>query len=167
MSRVMHFEIHAENPERAIKFYSHAFGWTFTKWDGPMPYWVIVTGPDGSPGIDGGLMPRQGEAPKPGQPVNAHVCTVAVGDIDHTTRLILEGGGVTALPRMPVPGVGWLAYFTDTEGNIFGVLQPDTGAKQRDHSRSACRGRTARDPARGGAGFSGYLAAASRRDRRG
>lgn len=61
--------------------------------------------------------------------MNAHVCTVAVGDIDHTTRLILEGGGVTAPPRMPVPGVGWLAYFTDTEGNIFGVLQPDTGAK--------------------------------------
>ena len=129
MSRVMHFEIHAENPERAIKFYTDVFGWTFKKWDGPMPYWLITTGPDGTPGINGGLVVRHGEGPKPGQPVNAHACTVVVDHLDHTTKLILERDGVTALPRMGIPGVGWLAYFIDTEGNIFGVLQNDPNAK--------------------------------------
>src|SRR5213078_3335736 len=60
MARVIHFEIHAENPDRAVKFYKDLFGWEFTKWDGPQPYWLIKTGPDGQPGINGGMVPRRG-----------------------------------------------------------------------------------------------------------
>src|SRR5439155_19682712 len=56
MPRPAHFEIPAENPERAIAFYKDVFGWTFQKWDGPMPYWMITTGPDTEPGINGGLL---------------------------------------------------------------------------------------------------------------
>ena len=67
MSRPIHFEIHAGEPERAIGFYRALFGWEFEKWDGPWPYWLIRTG-SGEPGIDGGLMGRRGEAPTEGAP---------------------------------------------------------------------------------------------------
>jgi uncharacterized protein len=59
MPRVVHFEIHVGDPDRAINFYEKCFGWTFQKWDGPMPYWLITTGPDDQPGINGGLVPRR------------------------------------------------------------------------------------------------------------
>ena len=55
MPRVVHFEIHAADPERAVNFYQTLFGWTFQKWEGPMDYWLIVTGPDDQRGINGGL----------------------------------------------------------------------------------------------------------------
>jgi uncharacterized protein len=129
MPRVMHFEIHAENPERAITFYTDLFGWEFKKWDGPMPYWLINTGPDGEPGINGGLMNRMGPPPADGQAVNAYVCTVGVTDLDGSVTKALGSGGTTAMPKMPVPGIGWLAYVKDTEGNILGMIQPDPTAK--------------------------------------
>ena len=59
MSSVVHFEIPADDTDRAVAFYTDVFGWKFQKWDGPMPYWLITTGPDGQPGINGGLLPRQ------------------------------------------------------------------------------------------------------------
>jgi hypothetical protein len=59
MPRPIHFEIPAEEPHRAIRFYEIVFGWKFDKWEGPMPYWLITTGPEGQPGINGGLMPRR------------------------------------------------------------------------------------------------------------
>jgi predicted enzyme related to lactoylglutathione lyase len=56
MNRPIHFEIPAEKPERAMKFYEKVFGWKFEKWGGPMEYWVVRTGDDGVPGINGGLI---------------------------------------------------------------------------------------------------------------
>ena len=129
MPRVMHFEIHADDPERAIKFYSSLFGWEFKKWDGPMPYWLVTTGPDSEPGINGGLMKRMGPAPAEMQPVNAYVCTTGVANVDDSVAKALSSGGTMALPKMPVPGVGWLAYVNDTEGNILGMIQMDPAAK--------------------------------------
>src|SRR4051794_25991230 len=82
MARVVHFEIHAENPDRAVVFYSALLGWRFQKWDGPMPYWMIFTGENSEPGINGGLLPRRGPAPAEGQAVNAYVCTVGVENLD-------------------------------------------------------------------------------------
>lgn len=127
MSRPVHFEIHAEQPERAIAFYSAVFGWQFSQWAG-QPYWLIKTG-EGEPGIDGGMVPRQGPAPAEGQAVNAWVCTVGSDNFDATAAAIAAAGGTVALPRMAIPTVGWLGYFKDTEGNIFGVMQSDPAAK--------------------------------------
>ena len=127
MPRVLHFEIHASDPERGIKFYEKVFGWTFQKWEGPMEYWLITTGPDSEPGINGGLMRRQGEID--GQAVIAYVCTIGVADLDATMATVEANGGKVALPKMPIPGMGWLAYYKDTEGNIFGMMQPDESAK--------------------------------------
>ena len=124
MSRVVHFEIHADDLPRAARFYTDLFGWTISKWDGPVEYWMIFTGPDGTPGINGGLIPRRhprGEA----DAVIAFVCTVNVDNLDASLARGLELGATVALPKMPVPGVGWLAYLKDTEGNVFGMMQPD------------------------------------------
>lgn len=129
MPRVVHFEIHAENPERAVRFYTAVFGWTIRKWDGPAEYWLATTGAADQRGIDGGLLVRHGPAPVEGQAVNAYVCTIGVASLDDSIAAITANGGAIALAKMPVPGVGWLAYAKDTEGNIFGVLQPDPTAK--------------------------------------
>jgi uncharacterized protein len=127
--RVVHFEIHTDQPERAIAFYSALFGWRFDKWAGPMPYWLITTGPDSERGINGGLVARRGPRPAEGQPVNAYGCTIAVDDLDALIAKVPGLGGSIALPKMPIPQVGWLAYAKDTEGNVFGMMQNDSGAK--------------------------------------
>jgi hypothetical protein len=126
MPRVIHFEIHAGNPERAIKFYSDVLGWQFNKWDGPMPYWLVVTGQAGQPGINGGLIQRRGEVD--GQAPIAYVCTVDVPNVDQFTQKAVAAGATVAVPKMPIPGVGWLVYCKDTESNIFGMMQSDAEA---------------------------------------
>jgi hypothetical protein len=122
MPRPIHFEIPAEDPARAIAFYEAVFGWKFSKWDGPIPYWLISTGGEGEPGIDGGLMPRR----YPEQPC---VNTIGVADVDASVAVVKRSGGQVAVPKMPIPGIGWLAYCKDTEGHTFGILQPDPAAQ--------------------------------------
>ncbi len=129
MPRVIHFEIHAQDPERAVRFYCQVFGWEISKWTGPVDYWLIKTGEASEPGIHGGLMRRQGPNPVDGQAVNAYVCTVQVPAIDDYTERITKAGGVIVVPKMAVPGIGWLVYAKDLEGNIFGIMQSDPGAK--------------------------------------
>jgi len=127
MARAVHFEIHASNPQALIKFYSSLFGWTFNKWEGG-DYWMIHTGPDEQPGINGGLMPRRGPLPESQAAINAFVITVDVDDIDGSVERGKAAGGSIALPKLPVPGIGWLAYLKDPDGNIFGMMQADTSA---------------------------------------
>lgn len=67
MPRPVHFEIHAENPQRAIDFYTKLFGWQFSQWGGES-YWLVKTGEQGTPGIDGGLLPRRGPRPRRWRP---------------------------------------------------------------------------------------------------
>ncbi len=127
MARVVHFEIHADDPERAAKFYTDTFNWQIQKWEGPMAYWLIKTGDASEPGIDGGLMKRMGAID--GEAIIAYVCTVDVQSIDASLSTIQENGGQIAMPKMAVPGIGWLAYCKDTDGNIFGVMQADPTAQ--------------------------------------
>ena len=128
MPRPIHFEIQAENVERAIAFYRELLGWEFNQW-GKEPYWLVQTGEKGTPGIDGGLMPRRGPGPADMQAVNAFVCTVDVANLDARVNRVTELKGSIVLPKMPIPTVGWLAYAKDTEGNIFGMMQTDANAK--------------------------------------
>lgn len=127
MPRVIHFEIHAEDPERAIQFYQGLFGWTFNKWDGPTDYWVIKTGSKRQLGIDGGMIRRRGKID--GKAVIAYVCTVDVPSLDESLKAVPQYGGTVVVPRMPIPEVGWLGYAKDTEGNIFGMMEMDPAAK--------------------------------------
>jgi predicted enzyme related to lactoylglutathione lyase len=121
MPRVVHFEVSADDPERALTFYRDVFGWEFHKWEGPEPYWLVKTGPAGTVGIDGGMFIRKG-------PVG-HVNTIDVPSIDDFISKIEAGGGTIVLPKHAVPGVGWHAYAKDTEGSIFGIMQSDPSAK--------------------------------------
>ncbi|HWE40057.1 MAG TPA: hypothetical protein VG406_26130 [Isosphaeraceae bacterium] len=128
MPRVVHFEIHAEDFGRAEAFYKRLFGWEFTRWDGPLEFWMIRTGPSDRPGIDGGMVRRPVPVENQ-QAVIGYVCTVDVDSVDDTLAAALDAGGALALPKMAVPGVGWLAYAKDTEGNVFGMMQADPAAK--------------------------------------
>ncbi len=121
MPRVVHFEISADEPERAINFYTNVFGWSFQKWESPEPYWLVTTGEEGEPGINGGLFIRKG-------PVG-HVNTIEVDDLDAFLDKAIANGGKIAVPKMAVPGVGYLAYCQDTEESVFGIMQMDATAK--------------------------------------
>ena len=127
MGRVIHFEIHATQPKALIDFYSELFGWSFTKWE-HADYWLIGTGADGTPGINGGLVPRRGPASADGQPVNSYVCTADVESVDASVGRATALGGTVAVPKMPIPGVGWLAYVKDPDGNLLGMMQTDPSA---------------------------------------
>lgn len=127
MPRVVHFEIHAQDPERALAFYQGVFGWTSNRW-GEAPYWLLSSGAEG-PGIDGALILRRGPPPADGQAVNAFVCSVDVPDADATVAAVVAHGGTVAVPKMALPGVGWVAYVKDTEGNLLGVYQYDANAR--------------------------------------
>lgn len=128
MPRVVHFEIHADNPERGMVFYRDVFGWSFQR-HGDQPYWLIKTGDGDLPGIDGGLMQRRGPRPTENQPCNGFPCTIDVEDLDAHIKKAEAAGGNVVVPKVGVAGVGWLAYCHDTEGNIFGMMQNDPGAK--------------------------------------
>jgi predicted enzyme related to lactoylglutathione lyase len=127
MPRVIHFEIVADNPERAMKFYKEVFGWEFNKWDGPQDYWLVKTGEDSQPGINGGLTPKtnQGSGNTGGRITNS----IDVPSIDEFSNKISMGGGKVLSPKMPIPGVGYLAICEDTEGISFGIIQYDRNAK--------------------------------------
>ncbi|MEI6136599.1 MAG: VOC family protein [Chloroflexota bacterium] len=131
MPRVVHFDVHAEDPERAMRFYSEVLGWSFQPY--MSDYWGIITGEDGTSsgmnGINGGLTKRQGPPPTLGQPLSAFPCTVDVDDVDAYVAKVLAAGGTVAVPKHAIEGMAWLAYCIDTEGNIFGMFQEDATAK--------------------------------------
>ena len=131
-NRVVHFEIQADDPERAMKFYKEIFGWTFNKWEGlGTPYWIVMTAEKDSkePGINGGLLQRPCPPPEKEHGTNAFTCTVQVDNFDETAKKIEAAGGIVAMPKFAIPGMAWQGYFLDTEGNVFGIHQADEGAK--------------------------------------
>jgi hypothetical protein len=93
----------------------------------PEEYWLIKTGSPDEPGIDGGLFKRRG--PLDGSAVIAYVCTIQVASIDASVEKAAALGGPNVVPKRGIPGVGWIAYSKDTEGNIFGMMQNDPAAK--------------------------------------
>ena len=122
MPRVIHFEISADDPERAVKFYEDVLGWKVQKWEGPVDYWLITTGPDDEPGINGALMRRT-------DPSAGTWNTVEVSSVDALIAKVVEAGGKVVQPKVAIPGVGYQAYCMDTEGNIFGIHQSDESAQ--------------------------------------
>ena len=122
MSRVIHFEIPAAEPDRAAAFYGKVFGWKFDKWPGPMEYWMVTTGKEGEVGINGGMMKKPGG-------ITSTTNTIGVDSVDDAVAAVLKAGGKNIMPKTPIPTVGYFAYCEDTEGNMFGVMQADPNAK--------------------------------------
>lgn len=131
MGRPVHFEIQADDLERAKAFYAAVFGWSFEDYSEMTgsPYVGVVTGEEGEPGINGGLLPRPAPAPAPEQGTNAAVLTMAVDDFDAVADRVAAAGGRVALPKYALAGMAWQGYFLDTEGNTFGIHQPDPEAR--------------------------------------
>ena len=128
MGGVVHFEIPADDEDRARQFYNSVFGWTFQVIP-EMEYSLAITTPmndlgePAEPGsINGGIFRR-------GDMLQAPVVTIEVEDIDAALEQIAHQGGETVRGRMAVPGSGWNAYFRDSEGNVVGLWQnADTAA---------------------------------------
>jgi len=118
MARVTHFEIVASDPDRAKRFYEAAFGWEVVPWEGPVEYWIIRTGAEGEPGIDGGMS----------RGVPSRTGAYLTLDVDSLAAVVVKvesaGGRVTQEPT-ELPGVGTRAAVADTEGNEFGLVQTD------------------------------------------
>lgn len=113
--RVVHFELSAKDPARAGKFFREVFGWRFEQW-GDADYWMITTGPESKRGINGALLVQRG--------LRSTVCnTIEVDSIDQAIRQVKESGGRILVPKRTLAGVGYLAYFQDTEGNTLGLLE--------------------------------------------
>ena len=133
MNRVVHYEIHAAEPKRAIDFYTKVFGWKFAPYGPPDFYWLITTGESKgeNTGINGGLLRRHGPNPDPQAPtpVVGYVCTIDVENLDQKATEIMAAGGTLALAKNAIPNLAWVAYYKDTESNIFGIYQSDTNAK--------------------------------------
>jgi predicted enzyme related to lactoylglutathione lyase len=121
MSRPVHFEIMAADPARAVEFYTKVFGWQMQKWEGPEAYWLVTTGPEGTPGINGGVAKSRGE------PLTVN--TIGVDSVDEVAEKVVANGGKVVLPKMAIPGVGYQIYCQDTEGIVFGLHQADPSAK--------------------------------------
>lgn len=124
MPRIIHFDLYAQNPERASKFYTETFGWKFEKWEDPqmkMEYWMVMTGDDKKPGIDGG-MSRKTDMPR-------NVLTIDVPDIDEYIEKIKANGGEITMEKTAIPKVGWFATFKDPEGELMSIMQTDMEAK--------------------------------------
>ena len=126
--RPVHFEIHAADQARCAKFYSDVFGWQTQKMEmgEAGEYWLVITGEEGTPGINGGIVKRMGDNPDPQEPTPpvGFINTMEVPDIDATIQKIVAAGGTEAMPKGDVEGVGTVAYYKDTESNLFGILQP-------------------------------------------
>lgn len=122
-NKIVHFELPADNVERAKSFYEKAFGWKISKYPGMEYHGVITTPVDQStqmptePGsINGGMTKRQ-------DPVKNTVITVDVTDIDSILKTVEKLGGKTVQKKQSVADMGFTAYFKDTEGNIVGLWQ--------------------------------------------
>ena len=114
MSKVLHFEIPAEDPKRAIKFYKEVFGWEIEKLEHG-DYWLVSTGPNDEPGINGAIMPKND-----GDRVRD---TISVNSIEEFAKKIEGQGGKMLTNKMPIQGMGYNALFHDTEGNEFGMIE--------------------------------------------
>lgn len=131
----MHFEIPADDESRAREFYTAAFGWEFQVMP-EMEYSLATTTPMDETGrpavpgsINGGLF-RRGD-------LTAPVVTVDVEDIDAALEKIAALGGAVYRAKLEVPGMGWNAYFTDSEGNIVGLWQNAAGSEGTPSPESA------------------------------
>lgn len=119
-NNIASFAIHADDVQRARRFYEAVFSWRFEPW-GPPDFYLIHTGDDASPGIQGLLHKRQ-EPRGVGGP-NCPECTVSVNDVDAVAQAVIDNGGRVAMAKSPVPTVGEVIYFDDPEGNRIGAMQ--------------------------------------------
>ena len=122
MSRVVHFELTSDDPEKSASFFQKVFDWKITKEEGPQEYWLVDTGEEEEPGIIGGLF-------RPTDVFTGTVNTIAVPDIDAYIEKVKQHGGEIVIEKNAIPGVGYSAYAKDTGGMLFGIHEEEPQAK--------------------------------------
>jgi predicted enzyme related to lactoylglutathione lyase len=120
-AKFRHFAINADDVQRARQFYEAVFGWTFSPWGPPNFYQVR----DAGEGLLGALQERRELVA--GQPANTFEPTFGVEDLGVAIAAVVAAGGKIVMPRTRIEGVGELIYFRDSEGNLVGAMQYDTG----------------------------------------
>ncbi|MBX3561711.1 MAG: VOC family protein [Sphingomonas sp.] len=120
------FAIHADDVGRAASFYEAVFGWRLEPW-GPPDFYLIHTGDETSPGVMGLLQKRQ--EPRSGTGLNGFECTFSVEDVDAIAAAVEDNGGRITLTKSPIPTVGELIRFLDTEGNEVGAMRYETPSR--------------------------------------
>jgi uncharacterized protein len=125
-NNIHHFSINADDVKRAQQFYAKVFGWKFEPW-GPPGFFMIQTGTEKEPGIQGSLQGRR-ELVK-GHRMTGFECTVSVDDVDAIAKAVEANGGKVIMPKVTIPTVGRLIFFQDTEGNVAGAMHYDADAK--------------------------------------
>jgi hypothetical protein len=120
MGRLVHFEILAEDPQKAVDFYKSVFDWEIATWGGgEQAYWLITTGPEDVPGINGAIMGTN----FPQKVIN----TIDVESLDEMLAKVEAAGGKMVHGPSEVPNVGMHAYCEDSQGNLFGMMQAFEG----------------------------------------
>lgn len=126
-AKVTHFEVPADNMERAKKFYSEVFGWVMLPGIPGIEYQSITTTPTDERmipiekgAINGGLIPRNGQVKHP-------IITIQVEDIDSALEGVKKHGGKISLKKTVMGDIGFFAYFEDPEGNLMGLWQSARG----------------------------------------
>jgi predicted enzyme related to lactoylglutathione lyase len=122
---VAHFEIFANDVERARKFYERVFGWRFEV-AGPPDFYLLVTGPETDPGLTHGLIAKR-SGPAAQGPLNSFRCTVSVRSVTESIAAIEAAGGKLRSSIVEIPDVGKVVEFADTEGNVACVMEYVTG----------------------------------------
>ncbi len=124
-NHIAHFEIFAEDVERARAFYERAFGWRF-EIGGPPDFYHIFTGSPVEHGLSRGLIAKR-RGPAAEGALNGFRCTVSVSSIKETAEAIKAAGGTLRSALTDIPGVGKVVEFSDTEGNIACAMQYEPG----------------------------------------
>ena len=123
MPTIVHFDIPADDIERAKKFYKDLFDWKIEPVPGPMEYFEISTkNEEGKEGVAGGMGKRQ-------QQGTAITNYIGVSSIDEYIQKALKLGAKIIMPKATIPGFGYLAVFLDTENNSLGLWETDPNAK--------------------------------------
>ncbi len=122
MSSIVHFDVPAEDIERAKKFYSSLFGWEYQSFPGMEYNLITTTNLDGTPGVGGGMGKRM-------EPSQRMMNYFGVKSIDDAMKQVRKLGGKVYSEKMAVPGMGYLANCMDTEGNAFGLWEENAGAR--------------------------------------
>ena len=116
------FAIHVDDVDRARRFYEAVFGWVFEPW-GPPGFYLIHTGDEADPGIQGLMHKRM--VPRTGGGLNGIEATFAVENLDPIIAAVEANGGKITMPKAPIPTVGVLIRFEDPEGNDIGAMAYD------------------------------------------
>lgn len=120
MAKVVHFEIYSKNIDKARDFFTKVFDWSFDRWGGPKSYWLLKT--DDENAVKATILEKSEE---PQSIVN----TIEVDSVEQTLLKVKENGGKVLVGKTSIESVGYIAYFTDIDGNVFGIVEKNTLAK--------------------------------------